>query len=180
MIFDKFDKHEKEGKAKDELLSNLQTQVTKFTKKVSNLIVRVHQQEQYSRQNCLLMHGLKESFSADTDKLSIQIINVNLKPSDIDRTHCIVKKGRVIIVKFAGNNIGKEVFMNKRMFKGTNIFVTKSLISLSIGKFKDPKNKCEFTTSLKSVASCVMESDVFLEFYFTYFEVIRILKLGHI
>ena len=85
---DKFDEYEKDRKARDELITKLQTQVTELTGKVSNLSVQVDKQEQYSRRNCLLIHGIKENRNEDTYTLSMSIINKHLgldvQPSDID------------------------------------------------------------------------------------------------
>ena len=87
----------------------LRTQVTELTDKVSNLSVQVDEQEQYSRRNCLLIHGVEENQNEDTDTFSINIINehlgLDIQPSDIDRTHRIGnknktrKKGRATIIK---------------------------------------------------------------------------------
>ena len=61
LISDKFNEYEKDRKAKDELIIKLQTKVTELTDKVSNLSVQVDKQEQYSRQNCPLIHGVEEN-----------------------------------------------------------------------------------------------------------------------
>ena len=45
LISDKFDEYEKDRKAKDELIMELQMQVTELTDKVSNLSVQVDEQE---------------------------------------------------------------------------------------------------------------------------------------
>ena len=75
LISDKFHEYdEKDGTAKDELIIKLQTQVTKLTDKVSKLSVQIDKQEQYSRRNCLLVHGVEENPKEDTDTLSISII----------------------------------------------------------------------------------------------------------
>ena len=70
------DEHERDRKAKDELIVQLQTQVTELTDKVSNLSVQVDKQEQYSRQNCLLIHGIEENRNDNT--LSISVIDNTL------------------------------------------------------------------------------------------------------
>ena len=66
----------------------LQTQVVELTDKVSNLSVQGDEQEQYSRQNCILIHGVEENRNGDTDTLPINIINKHLRldiqPSDVD------------------------------------------------------------------------------------------------
>ena len=99
LISDQFNEYEKERTAKDELIMKLQTQVTELTDKVSNLFVQVDKQEQYSRQNCLLIHGVEENQNEDTNTLSINIINehlgLDIQPSDIDRTHRIGNKNKM-------------------------------------------------------------------------------------
>ena len=48
-------------------------------------------QEQYSRRNCLLIHGLVEETAEDTDEKIIntlqQSMDKTIKPEDIDRSH---------------------------------------------------------------------------------------------
>ena len=48
-------------------------------------------QEQYSRRNHLLIHGVNEVEGKDTDELSIKVIeehiNQKIKPEDIDSSH---------------------------------------------------------------------------------------------
>ena len=110
LIHDKFNEYEKDRKAKDQLIIKLQTQITELTDKISNLSIQVDEQEQYSRWNCLLIHGVEENRNEDTDTLSINIIKdhlrLDIQSSDIDRTHRIGnknkvrKKGRAIIIKF--------------------------------------------------------------------------------
>ena len=73
LICDKFDEYEKDRKAKDELIIKLQTEVRELTDKVINLSVRVDKQEQYSRQKCLLIHGVEENQNKDTDTLLMSI-----------------------------------------------------------------------------------------------------------
>ena len=91
--------------------------------------MKVDEQVQYSRQKCLLIHDVENYRSEDNDTLSFSIINkrlgVDIQPSSIDQTYCIRnknkarKKGRAIVIKFTRYNIRKNVFINKRKFKGT-------------------------------------------------------------
>ena len=78
LISDKFDEYEKDRKARDKLITKLQTQVTELTDKVSHLSVQADKQEEYSRRNCLLIHGVKENQNEDTDTSSISPINEHL------------------------------------------------------------------------------------------------------
>ena len=49
----------------------------------------VDKQEQYSRRNCLLIHGIVEETAKDTDRKIIntlqQSMDETIKPEDIDR-----------------------------------------------------------------------------------------------
>ena len=117
LISDKFVKYEKDRKAKDELITKLQTQVTELTDKVVSLLYKLTN-KQYSRRNCLLIDGIKENRNEETDTLSISTINehlgLDIQPSDIDRMHRIGDKnkarktGRAIIIKFTMYNIKKK------------------------------------------------------------------------
>ena len=53
----------------------------------------IDQQGQYSRRNCLLIHGVEENSNEDTDKLVLNIVNndleIDLTEVAIDRTHRI-------------------------------------------------------------------------------------------
>ena len=76
---------------------------------MDNITVEMDRQEQYSRRNCLLIHGLPESKNENTDLLAMEAIetkmNIKITDNDIDRTHRIGKpknngKMRPVIIKF--------------------------------------------------------------------------------
>ena len=52
-------------------------------------------QEQYSRQNCLLIHGITEGNQENTDNLALEIfreiLDIELTQRHLDRTHRIGK-----------------------------------------------------------------------------------------
>ena len=56
----------------------------------------MERQEQYSRRNCILIHGLKEEKNESTDdrvlKLFREELNEDVLLADLDRTHRIGKK----------------------------------------------------------------------------------------
>ena len=71
----------------------------------------VDRQEQYSRRNCFLIHGIVEETVQDTDKKIIntlqQSMGETIKSQDIDRSHWLGKpkssknaKSHPMIVKF--------------------------------------------------------------------------------
>ena len=84
----------------------------------------MERQEQYSRRNCILIHGLKEEMDESTDdrvlKLFREELNEDVLLADLDRTHRIGKKRDwsskpcPVIVKFARYNIREKVFKSKK------------------------------------------------------------------
>ena len=94
-------------------------------------------QEQYSRRNCILIHGLKEEKNKSTDDRVLELfreeLNENMLLVGLDRTHRIRKKRHSnskpcpVIVKFKRDNIREKVFKSKKKLKGKNISITKDL-----------------------------------------------------
>ena len=133
----KFDELEKERKEKDELINSLQIEVSSLKVEVKNLEKKTNDQEQYSRRNCLLIHGLNETKTENMDKMVLDVINdkLNMEMSQvsIDRSHRLGKrkgacqKSRAIIVKFTRYKDRNHVFRNKKILKGSGISVTESL-----------------------------------------------------
>ena len=69
----------------------------------------VERQEQYSRRNCILIHGVKENQNEDTDELVVNKTKseIDLEISSRDNTDCTHRiyvlnkdKNRPIIIKF--------------------------------------------------------------------------------
>ena len=99
----KFDDLEKEKEKKDLEI--------KFKEEVSKLKEDGDRQSQYSRRNCLLVHGLPEEKNEKTDSKAINLIKeklgIELDERDIDRSHRLGKLNngktspRPIIVKFS-------------------------------------------------------------------------------
>ena len=94
--------------------------------------------QQYSRRNCLLVHGLKEDKDESTDDLVLKLFNkklgVAVDISMIDRSHRLGPvrgennpKPRPVIVKFCSYRIRRAVFTTKRKLKGSGVSVTESL-----------------------------------------------------
>lgn len=119
---------------------------SEFNKLLTPIVKRLDEQEQYSRRNCLLFHGIQENVSEDTNKLILQTINSKLNltyeltTADIDRSHRIGSKKRTnpsavnnsqkprpIIVKFISYASRNDVWRSKRQLRGTNVAVTESL-----------------------------------------------------
>lgn len=93
-------------------------------------------QEQYSRRNCLLFHGVAETEGENTDQRVLSTIKehlgITLQAHDLDRTHRLGaprsdKRARPIIAKFNRYNVRASVYAAKKKMKGTNLLVTESL-----------------------------------------------------
>ena len=92
----KFDEYEKDGHEKDAIIATLQSELKSASMKVEDLEKKMERQEQYSRRNCILIHGLKEEINESTDdrvlKLFREELNEDVLLADLDRTHRIGKK----------------------------------------------------------------------------------------
>ena len=128
--------------------------MSKMNKRIEELRRKTDRQEQYSRRNCVLIHGIAENKEENTDQQAIDFINDNLDIKidkiDIDRSHRIgrydkaKKKARPIIVKFARYNVRGMVFREKRKLKGTGKSITESLKTKRIGQLNDAREKYGF------------------------------------
>ena len=136
------------------LTSNLQSEIANLTEKIeileekmNNLETLVYNidfdldcLEQYSRRNCLLLHGSNErdlsclSNYNDFEKHIVNVINnhtgCSIEASDIDITH-VMPNGkndkRSVIIKFVRRSVRNAVFSAKRAFKDTKYMITESL-----------------------------------------------------
>ena len=135
-------------------LEELNVTVSKMNERIEELENKIDRQEQYSRWNCILIHGIAENKEENTDQQAIDFINDNLdikvNEIDIDRSHRIgrydktKKKARPIIVKFARYNVTGRVFHEKRKLKGTGKTITESLTTKRMGQLNDARKKDGF------------------------------------
>lgn len=125
-IWTKFNEYEKEGTEREQIINQ-----ALHWKCVSN--------EQYSGQNCLLVHGLVETDDEVTNSLVIEMtstkMNTEVSPVDLYRTQRNRKKKdgqnkpRQIIVILSRQNVRKKLFSNKANPKWSNVRITESLTS---------------------------------------------------
>ena len=66
---------EKEEKLKEQIIKNLEENVSVMNKKVENLEKEIDKHEQYSRRNCLLVYRIVETDDEVTDDLVIKMIS---------------------------------------------------------------------------------------------------------
>ena len=68
--------YEKDRKEKEEIVKHLEGKVNNLTETVAELVKQADNQEQYSRRNCLLVHGLFETTLENTDDLVITMFKI--------------------------------------------------------------------------------------------------------
>ena len=109
-INEKFEELEKDKKEKEIKIKNLEEKVSLMSNKIETLEKSFDSQEQYSRRNCLLVHGIEEKEGEQTDKVIIDTVvekmNIAITSDYLDRSHRIGKKKegnklRLIIVKLS-------------------------------------------------------------------------------
>ena len=114
-INQKFAEFEEEIKNNNEEIKNLGKENSLSTKRLEEVDAVLDKQEQYSRRNCVLIHGVDEVEGEDTYESSIKVIeklmDQKIKPEDMDRSHrlgnqkkSIKAKPRLIIVKYVRYN----------------------------------------------------------------------------
>ena len=126
-------------------------------------------QEQYSRRNCLLVHGVEEKNNEDTDQEIINIVKNDLGEEitihDIDRTHCLGKwklddnVSRPIIVKFTRYNVRNRVFKTKTKLKGKTVSITESVTKRRVVELKKAREMYGFK-NVWSQGGKILFSDV--------------------
>ena len=153
-ITQKFDQYEKDRREKDTIIATLQSELKSASMKVEDLEKKMDRQEQYSRGNCILIHGLKEQKNKSTDDRVLELFREELNEEillvNLDRTHRIGKKRhsnskpRPVIVKFARYNIREKVFKSKKRLKGKNISITENLAGYRMSVLKEAREKFSF------------------------------------
>ena len=145
-LSDKFKEYEEDRAMKDKIIEDLKSEVDSLSTKIEKPEKIRDQQEQYSRMNCLRVHGIAEEKEKITDEVIINTLHEKLDQDitlrDLERTHQIgePKKTRgktpPIIVKFVQYNDRNRVFRNKNKLKGQKISITESLTKIRIDKLR--------------------------------------------
>ena len=127
-------------------------------KRLNDIIIileeRADDQEQRSRNTCLLIHGVAESDNVETDDAILSVLNndlnlTHISINDIQRSHRLgpIKRNdrllrsnkprcRPIIVKFLNFRTRQEVFKVKSRLKGKHFMITESLTKNRYDLFK--------------------------------------------
>ena len=136
----KNDEQKNELNGMKEALLKLQQMIDSTMKRLSAVERRQDDLEQYSRSNCLVIHGCEnvpkskpgkyleiENFVCNTLNEHLQL-DSPLQANDLDIAHPLPsKKGTPAIVKFIRRTQKNEVYRKKRFLKGTKMIITESL-----------------------------------------------------
>ena len=127
--------------------------VSSLNEKLNGFTEQVDRQEQYSRQNYILIHGITEGNEENTDDLALKIfkekLDIELTQRDLDRTHRISKndkrnnRPRPVIVKFIRYNDMKKIFSKKKL-KNSGISIAENLTKLRMSKLSKAREEFGF------------------------------------
>ena len=137
---------------KDEKITQLEKTIENLVEKQKSLSSEIDDLEQYSRRNCLVLHGVNESNDENTNEIIIKTfseeLGVEIKEDDLDKSHRLGKpkrkdnKPRLIIVMFARYAVRRKTFMNNIMkLKGKQLLITESLTSSRMQSLGDTQRK---------------------------------------
>ena len=122
---------------------------------INKLEMSVDDQEQRSRNMCLLIHGVEEKDGEKTDELVLNVINklVNINITEIQRSHRLRPKKpqrnlrsskmlyRPIIVSFSNYRTRQKVFSEKRKLKGKTTSISENLTKKRYVLYQSAINK---------------------------------------
>ena len=123
-----FDAYGQERRENEKKIEELNGTVSKMNEKIEELENKIDLQEQHSKRNCILIHGIAENKEENTDQQAIDFIidNLYIKIDEINidrigRYDKAKKKARTIIVKFPRYSVRVTVFHEKQKLEGTGI-----------------------------------------------------------
>ena len=107
------------------------------------LVESVDDLEQYSRQNCLLLHGVKKTKDENTHEFTIQTLSKEINIAIIlkaltKRKELMVNDGKLrsIIIKCTRSAVRKNFNKSKKKLKGKNYLITESLTIATVTALK--------------------------------------------
>ena len=138
-------------KEKEREIAELKSTINSLNVRLDKADRALDRQEQYSRRNCLLIHGIDEENQENTDEVVINVLKKEMDEEithlDIDRSHRLgnrkldKSKPRPIIIKFSRYNVRARIFKNKRKLKGKRTSVTESLTKTRMEKLEKARKE---------------------------------------
>ena len=86
-----FDELDKDQREKEKIINNLKDVFSYLSEELDIMEESIHSQQQYSRRNCLLLHGIEETKDEDTGNNVLEVLNhlsINLKKM-VKHTECV-------------------------------------------------------------------------------------------
>ena len=127
-------------------IAELKSTINSLNVKLDKANRALDRQEQYSRRNCLLIHGTDEEKRENTDEV---VINVLKKEMDEEMTHLDIHRShrlgnqkldksklRPIIIKFYRYNVRARIYKHKRKLKGERTRVTENFTKTRMEKLQ--------------------------------------------
>ena len=144
-ISNKLDDFERDKLEKEKIIKDLKEEVNCLRGKVDDKTAETDRQEQYSRRNCLLIHGIHENKNEYTDALALKVIDTKMEI----KTHRIGKlktngKPRPVIIKFVPYNDRKKVFSSKKLLKDSGVSITESVTAFRMKKLANARETFGF------------------------------------
>ena len=167
-LSEKFHEFEGDKMLKEEIINSLSGQVSVFHDDLKKMEAQVHQQAQYSRQNCLLFHGIKEEKGEDTDTIIINTVkeemDIEILSNHLNWSHRIgnpktKKKERPITVKFVRCNLRHNIFKNKKLLKGKGVSITESLTKDRMAKLNEARETYGFRNVWTSDGKIIFKNE---------------------
>ena len=153
-INEKFEEFEADRREKEREIAELKSIINSLNVRIDKADRVLDRQEQYSRRNCLLIHGIDEENQENTDEVVISVLKKEMDEEithlDIDRSHRLgnrkldKSKPRPIIIKFSRYNVRARIFKNKKKLKGKRTSVTESLAKTRMEKLQKVKEEHGF------------------------------------
>ena len=131
----------------------------RLSSQINKLEDRLEDQEQRSRNTCLLIHGIDEDMNGNTDEAALKVFNddlgLNLDISSIQRSHRVGPKKKIqgrntrtnksnprpIIVKFTSYRDRKKVYSSKKRLKGKRTSISENLTQKRYILYKQSQEK---------------------------------------
>ena len=118
---------------------DLKTLVSTLVPKIEKIEKDMDDQEQYSRSNCLIVHGVKNipkrgEYLDNENFICLELnkkltLNPPIQAFDLDIAHPLPsRKGDAMIVKFLRRTQRNLIYSKKRQLKGSGVIITESLM----------------------------------------------------
>ena len=140
----KFDELEKDHEKKNKKISEVDKKVNSLESKLGD---SVDELEQYSRRNCLLLHGVRELEGENKNDIIMKTmkeeIDIDIRQQDLDQKHrvdntkvCKEGKSRPIIIKFSRYYVHSAVDKKKK-----KVLITERLTAKRVGLLQEAQGK---------------------------------------